>query len=70
MAGEILPNLFAEEYCSFRAMGVSEDEAMAAAVAEAYVSTGNPPKVTIDGVQYDSDVVRAIRTAEEVCPGM
>ena len=70
MAGEILPNLYAREYCSFRRMGVSKDEAMEAAVAQSYVSTGNPPRVTINGVQYDSDVVRAIRTASQVCPGL
>ena len=68
-AGVILPNLYAREYCSFRSMGVSSEEAMTAATDASYVDNGETAvKVTIDGVQYDADVVRAIRTARERCP--
>ena len=68
-AGVILPYLYASEYCSFRSMGVSEDEAMTAAMNEAYLDNGETSvKVTIDGVQYDADVVRALRAVEDQCP--
>ena len=69
-AGVILPNTYASEYCSFRNLGVSEDEAMEAAIAASYINSGTAVQVTIDGVQYDSDVVRAMRAAAALCPGM
>ena len=70
-AGVVLPNLYAREYCAFRNIGVSEDEAMTAAVEASYVDNGvTAVKVTIDGVRYDSDVVRALRAANELCPGL
>ena len=69
-AGVILPNLYASEYCSFRDLGVSEDEATTAAMDAAYISSGTSPKVTINGVQYDADVVRAVQAANSMCPGM
>ena len=68
-SGVILPNLYAREFCSLRAMGVSNDEAVTAAISESYLDNGETaPKVTINGTQYDSDVVRAYRTAKEQCP--
>ena len=68
-AGVILPNLYAREYCSFRRMGVSVDEAMTAATNASYVDNGETAvKVTIDGEQYDADVLRALQTARKLCP--
>ena len=68
-AGEILPNLYAREYCELRELGVGEDEAMAAAVEEAYIDNGKSVvKVTIDGKEYGADVVRAYRAVERRCP--
>ena len=68
-AGQILSNMYAREYCSLRALGVSKDEAMNAAFAEAYVtSLPDKPIVTIDGTQASSDLVAAARTAYERCP--
>lgn len=65
----ILPNLYAREYCSFRRMGVSVEEAIKSATNASYVDNGETSvKVTIDGVQYDADVIRALRTARERCP--
>ena len=65
----ILPNLYAREYCSFRRMGVGVEESMTAATDASYVDNGETAvKVTIEGEQYDADVVRAIRTARERCP--
>ena len=69
IAGEILPNLFAREYCSLRSMGVSADEARTAAVEAAYLNNDTvSATVTIDGKQYDVDVVRAYRAVSERCP--
>ena len=63
----LLPNLFAKEYCEMRALGVSHDEAITVAVNESAIE-GTPIKVTINGKQYDADVVKANRTAYERCP--
>ena len=63
----ILPNLFAREYCSMRQMGVNHDEALEVAVAESVID-GEPIKITINGTQYDADVVKANRAAMERCP--
>jgi len=68
-AGQILPNLYAQEYCSLRSMGVSKSEAITAAAQHAYVhSLPNVPTVTIDGIQKDVDVVRAARAVSNRCP--
>ena len=68
-AGVVLPNLYAREYCSFRSLGVNQDEAITAAVEASYVDNGETAvKVTIDGEQYDSDIVRALRAANDRCP--
>lgn len=68
-AGEILPNLYAREFCELRELGVSEDEAMRAAVEESYIDNGvTPVKVTVGGKQYGTDVVRAYRAVERRCP--
>ena len=69
-AGVILPNLYAREYCSFRNLGVSEDEAMTAAMDASYVDSGTAVQVTIDGRKVDADVVRALQAANSLCPGM
>ena len=69
MAGEILPNLYAKEFCELRAMGADMDSARAAAVEAAYVDNGaQSVKVTINGSQYDADVVRAFRAVNARCP--
>ena len=66
-AGVLLPNLYAREFCSMRSMGVSENEAMEVATQAAYVE-GEPITVTIDGAQYDADVIQSMRAARERCP--
>ena len=60
-------DLFAREYCSMRQMGVNHDEALEVAVAESVID-GEPIKITINGTQYDADVVKANRAAMERCP--
>ena len=66
-AGVLLPNTYAREFCSMRSIGVSEEEAMRVATQASYVS-GEAIKITIDGVQYDADVVQAMRATRERCP--
>ena len=63
----LLPYTFAEEYCTMRSYGVNHDEALEVAVRESAIE-GDPIKVTIDGREYDADVVKANRTALEQCP--
>ena len=68
-AGEILPNLYAQEFCSLRSMGVSKDEAITAATEVAYLDNGRDmPQVTIGGKKYEVDVIRAYRAISERCP--
>ena len=69
MAGQLMPNLYASEFCSLRDMGVSSDEARAAAISTAYVSSlPDLPQVTINGSKYDADVVQAYRAVSNRCP--
>ena len=63
----MLPNLFAREYCTMRSYGVSHDQALEVAVRESAID-GTPVRVTIDGEEYDADVIKANRTALERCP--
>ena len=67
-AGEILPNLYARVFCESRAMGMTIDQARTQAVSESYISTGNPPSVTINGTKTTTDVVAAARTVVKRCP--
>ena len=69
MAGQIMPNLYASEYCSMRNLGVNAREARTAAVAASYVSSlPDMPQVTIGGEKFDADVVQAMRAVESRCP--
>jgi len=68
-AGQILPTMYAREYCDLRELGVSKSEAMAAATQTAYVgSLPDAATVTIDGEVYATDVVRAARIVADRCP--
>ena len=66
-AAVLLPNLYAQEYCSFRQMGASVEDSMSAAV-EASMISGEPVKVEINGRMVDADVIRANMAARERCP--
>jgi hypothetical protein len=69
LAGQLLPNLYARQYCSLRDIGVNNAEARAAAIATSYVhSLPDLPKVTIGVKQYDTDVVQAFRAVQSKCP--
>jgi len=64
----LLPNLYAEEYCSLRAMGATREDAITAAV-QASLIDGEPVKVTLeDGRVIDADVLRAARAVRNRCP--
>lgn len=69
IAGQILPTMYAREYCSLRELGVSREEAMNSAIATSYVdSLPDLPTVTIDGSEVSTDSVRAARAVESRCP--
>lgn len=63
----LLPNLYAERYCSLRQIGVSREQAIGAAVKE-YLVPGSAPQVTINGKIYDVDVVEAAAAVKRICP--
>ena len=67
-AGTILPNLFASNFCDGMDMGLSSEDATKYAVQEAYISTGNPPYVMHNGRRVQTDVLKALRTAQARCP--
>lgn len=63
----ILPNLYAEQYCRLRQIGVSRQEAINAAINENMVP-GRPSQVTIDGKLYSVDVIESAAAVERLCP--
>ena len=63
----ILPNLYAREYCSLRALGISDDDASRAAMSESTIQ-GEPVKVTLNGRQVDLDVIKASQAVADRCP--
>ena len=68
-AGQILPNLYAREYCDARSMGMSAHDSRVYAVDRAYISSGNPQTVTLsDGTTATTDVIAAVKTAARRCP--
>ena len=70
-AGQLLPNLYAREFCTLRALGVSKEEARNAAVASAYVSSlPDLPQITVGGSKTSSDVVQAVMAVSKRCPDL
>jgi len=63
----ILPNVFANEYCSLRDIGLNEDDALKAATRKSLVE-GTAVKVDYKGVMMDSDVIQAMAAAQRRCP--
>jgi hypothetical protein len=67
-AGTILPYTYAKTFCELRIAGASKDDAVKAAVKAAFISGDDWTQVTIDGKQYQSDTILAVRTAFDLCP--
>lgn len=69
LAGQVLPTMYAREYCDLRKLGVIDDEARMAALTTAWVeSLPDLPEVTIEGHKYTTDLVQAARAVTERCP--
>ena len=66
--GTILSNLYAQAYCEAMDMGMTMDDAATYAIEESYISSGNPPYVTVNGRRVQSDVLKAVNTAKKECP--
>ena len=66
-AGVLLPDVFARKFCTMRAVGASEDDAMRAATRASLVS-GTPTKIWVNDRLDDADVVEALRSTKERCP--
>lgn len=67
-ASTILPNTYAAKFCELRAIGVSKDEAITAAIREATVSRDDWTYVTVNGKRYQSDVIFAATAVAKLCP--
>lgn len=67
-AGTILPNLFASRYCSLREIGANGNEALAAAVKYATISSNDWIMVNDNGVMRRSDVVESYNAIASLCP--
>ena len=63
----VLPNLYADQYCRLRRMGVSREEAIDAAVSENMVP-GSASSVTINGKIFSVDVIESVAAVERLCP--
>ena len=63
----LLPNLYAERYCSLREIGVAREQAIGAAIKE-YLVPGTAPQVVINGKTYAVDVVEAAIAVKRICP--
>jgi hypothetical protein len=69
-AYQVLPSLYAKTYCELRELGVSNEDAIAAAVRESVVSGPDAPEVTVNGSKVRSDILLAVRYANNQCPGL
>jgi hypothetical protein len=67
-AGQLLPNLYAFEFCKMRAAGLSVQDSMRVATEEAYISSGEAVKVTWHGKLVDSDILQAMIAISKLCP--
>lgn len=67
-AGEVLPYLYAKKFCEYRSLGISADDARAAAIQDAYVSSGNPVMVNYNGKMISSDVIKSAVAVVKMCP--
>lgn len=67
-AGEILPNLYAQKFCEYRALGISADDARKAAIDDAYISSGSSVKVNYNGKMVSSDVIKSAIAVTKRCP--
>ena len=67
-AGEILPNLYAQKFCEYRALGISADDARTAAMNDAYISSGNSVMVNYNGKMVSSDVIKSAIAVVKMCP--
>ena len=63
----LLPYTFAETFCDLREMGVSEDDAISAAVAESMIP-GEETYVTYEGSRTGLSTIKAVKRQEQVCP--
>jgi hypothetical protein len=67
-AGEILPNLYAQKFCEYRALGISVDDSRKAAVKESYIPSGSSVMVNYNGKMFSSDALNAALLVVKMCP--
>ena len=67
-AQEVLPYLYASEYCQLRRAGVDRQSAIRAAMQTATIRGNNWTYVTIGGQQQRSDIIRGALAVRDLCP--
>lgn len=69
LSQEVLPYLYAGEYCALRRAGVDRQSAIRAAIQVATInSSSNWTYVTLAGQTMRSDIVRGAMAVRELCP--
>lgn len=68
LSQEVLPYLYASEYCQLRRIGVDRNGAIHAAMRVATIRGNNWTYVTIGGQQQRSDIVRGALAVRDLCP--
>lgn len=68
VAGTILPNIFADRFCAYRARGADFRSATTAAMRDAWISTDEWTWLNIKGERVQSDVVNSTDAIMRQCP--
>lgn len=66
-ASTVLPNLYASHYCRYRSLGISNADAMKAALQDASVGYDDWTYVQINETPVRSDHLNAVVEAQKLC---
>ena len=66
-AGVLIPDMYAQKFCTSRLEGKSINESMETATRYAYTE-GEEVKVMFHGVEVDKDVIDSLTAARQLCP--
>lgn len=68
LSQEVLPYLYASEYCQLRSIGASRQTAIRAAMQTATIHGNDWVYVTVNGQQIRSDIMRGALAVRQLCP--
>ena len=66
-AGVLIPDMYAQQFCTSRLEGKTIEDSMREATQYAYTE-GKEVKVMFHGVEVDKDVVDSLTAVGELCP--